>query len=449
MRIRKLFIANRGEIAVRIIRSAKALGIQTVQAASDADLEMLACKLADNVVNVGPAQALKSYLSIDRMMEAILASGADAVHPGYGFLSENPRFAEQVEKAGLTFVGPRAETIAIMGDKARAREEAIKAGVPVVPGTRGRVADLGEARRAALEIGYPVMIKASAGGGGRGIRVAHNADELEKQLPLAMAEARAAFGDDGLYLERFIARARHVEVQILGDGESVIHLYERECSIQRNRQKIWEEAPAIMLPEATRTALCQSATALARRVGYRSAGTLEYLYDDASGEFFFIEMNTRIQVEHPVTEAVTGIDIVEAQLRIASGELLWLRQEEISLSGHALEVRINAENPTKNFMPSPGLVTGYTPPETQRFDTLLYEGCRIVPYYDSLIGKLIVHCDNRAAALIALRQSIETLRIEGIHTTIPLHRRLAQDPDVVAGTVHTGWLVEWMARQPG
>ena len=315
----------------------------------------------------------------------------------------------------------------------------------MVPGTKGCVASVEEARSEAECIGYPVMIKAAAGGGGRGIRIANNQAELDNQLPLAMAEAKAAFGNESLYLERFVGRARHVEVQILGDGETAVHLHERECSIQRNRQKIWEEAPAVMLSVATRAALCASAKALAERVGYRGAGTIEYLYDDESGDFFFIEMNTRIQVEHPVTEAITGIDIVEAQLRIASGEKLWLKQEEIVVSGHSLEARINAENPEKNFMPSPGVVTSYIAPASGRFDTMLYEGCKIVPYYDSLVGKLIVHSTDRSAAIVALGEALDCLKIGGISTTIPLHKRLVKDANVAAGAVHTGWLAQWIA----
>ena len=326
MAIRKLFIANRGEIAVRIIRAAQARGIGTVQAASEADTDMLACRMADEVVIIGPAPAGKSYLNIDSVVQAIKKSGADAVHPGYGFLSENPRFVAAVEAAGVTFVGPDADTIAKMGDKAMARSEAMAAGVPVVPGSEGRIGDLDDARRQAARIGYPVMIKASAGGGGRGIRIVEDEAALAKLVPQAMSEARSAFGDDGLYMERYIERARHIEVQVLGDGHDVVHLFERECSLQRKRQKVWEEAPAAVLSEAAREALCASAVALAQRVNYRNAGTLEYLYDSDTQEFFFIEMNTRIQVEHPVTEAITGVDLVQAQLMIAGGERLWFGQ---------------------------------------------------------------------------------------------------------------------------
>ena len=349
MPIRTLFVANRGEIAVRIIRAAKALGIRTVQAVSSADREMLAARMADEIAEVGPPHAAKSYLNKEAVVAAAVASGADAVHPGYGFLSENADFAAMVESAGLVFVGPRPETIRAMGDKAVAREMAARAGVPTVPGSDGRIEDAGAARQAAEAIGYPLMIKAAAGGGGRGIRIAESPAELEAQIPQASAEALAAFGDGGLYLERFVPRARHVEVQVLGDGEAAIHLYERECSLQRRRQKVWEEAPAICLSPERREALCASAVRLAKSVGYRGAGTLEYLYDETTGDFYFIEMNTRIQVEHPVTEMITGVDLVQSMLLIAGGESLPYRQSDIAIRGHAIEVRINAEDPAKRI----------------------------------------------------------------------------------------------------
>ena len=448
MAIRKLFVANRGEIAVRIIRAAQAQGIRTVQAASEADTDMLACRMADEVVVIGPAPAAKSYLNIDAVIRAIKESGADAVHPGYGFLSENPRFVSAVEEAGIAFVGPDADTIAKMGDKAMARSAAIAAGVPVVPGSEGRIGDLDDARRQAARIGYPVMVKASAGGGGRGIGIVEDEAALEKMVPQAMSEARAAFGDDGLYMERYIERARHIEVQVLGDGHDVVHLFERECSLQRKRQKVWEEAPAAMLPEAVREALCASAVALARRVNYRNAGTLEYLYDGDTQEFFFIEMNTRIQVEHPVTEAITGVDLVQAQLMIAGGERLWFGQNDLERRGHAIEVRINAENPDKMFMPSPGQVTAFAAPQgvNARFDTLLFEGCRVAPFYDSLVGKLIVWAPDRDAAIAALQAALGDLKVEGIHTTASLHQALAADAEVRRGDFHTAWLEGWMAE---
>jgi acetyl-CoA carboxylase biotin carboxylase subunit len=446
MSIGKLFIANRGEIAVRINRAAKNLGIATVQAASEADLDMLACRMADEVAVLGPAKASESYLNVERVIAAIRSHGVDAVHPGYGFLSENPTFVAAVEAAGITFVGPDSETISRMGDKAAARAEAIAAGVPVVPGSEGRVDDLDAVYSTADRIGYPVMVKASAGGGGRGIRVAQNATELEKLIPQAKAEAAAAFGDDGLYMERYIAKARHIEVQIFGDGDKVVHLFERECSLQRKRQKVWEEGPSIALSAKTRAAILDSAVRLANRVKYRGAGTLEYLYDDQMDEFFFIEMNTRIQVEHPVTEAITGFDLVEAQLRVAGGEKLWINQGDLICTGHAIEVRINAENPARKFMPSPGTVTAYSPPSDARFDTLLYEGCKIVPFYDSLIGKLIVHAETRVDALRRLETSLRELTIKGINTTVPLHIELVSAHDVVTGNVNTTWLESWMDR---
>ena len=450
MPIGKLLIANRGEIAVRINRAAKSLGIAVVQVVSKADQSMLAAKLADEVVEIGPPQASKSYLNQDAILAAARHSGADAVHPGYGFLSENADFAAAVERAGLTFVGPRPETIRRMGDKATARAIAAAAGIPTVPGSEGRIAGIAEARTLARNIGFPLMIKAAAGGGGRGIRVIHSESELEQLIPQASAEALAAFGDAGLYLERFIARARHVEVQVLGDGADAIHLFERECSLQRRRQKVWEEAPAAMLDEATRARLCASAADLARATAYRGAGTLEYLYDEASGEFFFIEMNTRIQVEHPVTEMITGIDLVQAMIRIAAGEKLRLRQSDVRRRGHAIECRICAEDPARGFAPSPGEVTQLSLPEGDgiRFDTMLYAGYVVPPFYDSLLGKLIVWGETRAAARERLAQALAAMRIDGIHTTVPLHRALAADADVAALSFHTRWLETWLASNP-
>src|SRR3984957_9286289 len=446
MPIRTLFIANRGEIAVRIVRAAKALGIRTVQAVSSADRDMLAARMADEIVEIGPPHAAKSYLNKDAIVAAAVASGADAVHPGYGFLSENASFAAMVESAGLVFVGPPSETIQIMGDKAAAREMAARAGVPTVPGSAGRIEDVGAARRAAEAVGYPLMIKAAAGGGGRGIRIAGDPAELDAQIPQASAEALAAFGDGGLYLERFVPRARHVEVQVLGDGEAAIHLYERECSLQRRRQKVWEEAPASCLSPERRLALCASAVRLAKSVGYRGAGTLEYLYDETTGEFYFIEMNTRIQVEHPVTEMITGVDLVQSMLLIAGGEPLPYRQSDIALRGHAIEVRINAEDPAKGFLPAPGRVLNFRAPEGDgvRFDTMLYEGYVVPPFYDSLLGKLIVAGDTRGDALHRLRTALQTLSIEGLATTRGLHLALLDNEDVRNGAIHTRWLEDWL-----
>ncbi|MBV9538632.1 MAG: acetyl-CoA carboxylase biotin carboxylase subunit [Acidisphaera sp.] len=447
MALRKLFVANRGEIAVRIIRAARELGIATVQAVSAADRDMLAARMADEVVEVGPAPAVRSYLNGDAMLQAALESGADAVHPGYGFLAENAAFAEAVEAAGLVFVGPRPETVRLMGDKARAREKAAEAGVPTVPGTGGERLDGEALKRAAHAIGFPVMVKASAGGGGRGIRVAQDADALNGLLAEARAEAKAAFGDDTLYLERFVPRARHVEVQVLGDGARVVHLFERECSVQRRRQKIWEEAPAACLSQSMRAELCASAVRLAQSVGYRGAGTLEYLLDEANGQFFFIEMNTRIQVEHPLTEMVTGIDLVREMLAIASGEALRFAQDDIALRGHAIECRINAEDPSRNFMPAPGRIADLHLPGGPgvRFDSHLYPGYIVPPFYDSLLGKLIVWDETRPRGLARLRRALDELRVGGVATTLPLHRLLAAHPDILTYAVHTGWLESWLA----
>jgi len=446
----KLLIANRGEIAVRIIRAAKELGLKTVAVYSDADATSLHVQMADEAVRIGPAHAIKSYLDVDAVMQAAADSGAGAVHPGYGFLSENADFAERVETAGLVFVGPTPHAIRTMGNKAAARAAAMKAGVPTVPGSVGVVTDADAAIALAEDIGYPIMIKASAGGGGRGIRVAKDAEELRQQFTTATAEAQAAFGNGEVYLERFVRQARHIEVQILGDGQRVVHCFERECSLQRRRQKVWEEAPSAAISEATRTALCESALRLANAVSYRGAGTLEYLYDDDTREFFFIEMNTRIQVEHPVTEMITGIDLVKEMLRIALGQPLRLKQEDIRLTGAAIEVRINAENAAKNFMPSPGVVSKLVVPGGPgvRFDSMLYEGYKVPAYYDSLLGKLIVHDTDRASALARMRRALGELKVEGIHTTIPLHRALCDDAAVAEAAFHTGFLETWLTANP-
>ncbi len=450
MAIRKLLIANRGEIAVRIIRAAQALGIRTVQAHSMADADSLAVKLADEAVNIGPPHAAKSYLKVEAVLEAARSSGADAVHPGYGFLSENAGFAQAVEDAGLVFVGPRAETISRLGDKAAARAAAEAAGVPTVPGSEGLIDSVDAAREAAERIGYPVMIKASAGGGGRGIKIAENSEELARLVSQARSEAQAAFGDGSLYMEKLVRNARHIEVQVLGDGTDAVHCFERECSLQRRRQKVWEEAPSAALDEAKRQAICTSAVDLARSVGYRGAGTLEYLYDDASGEFYFIEMNTRIQVEHPVTEMITGIDLVQEMIRIAGGEKLRLKQDQIRLTGHAIECRINAEDPSNNFMPAPGTVERLVVPEADhvRFDTLLYKGYTVPPFYDSLLGKLIVHGPDRATAIDRMAAALEGLTIDGFRTTVPLHKALAQSGDVRANAIHTQYLEPWLEANP-
>jgi acetyl-CoA carboxylase biotin carboxylase subunit len=446
MTIAKLLIANRGEIAVRIIRAAKELGIKTVQVHSAADQEMLAVKMADEAVNIGPPHAAKSYLNIENILKAAKHTGADAVHPGYGFLAENAGFADAVEAAGLIFVGPKGDAIRVMGDKVAARVAAEAAGVPVVPGSDGRVDDPEQAKHIAMAIGFPVMIKAAAGGGGRGIRIAHDMHEFETLMPQASAEAKAAFGDGGLYIEKVIARARHIEVQILGDGQRAIHCFERECSLQRRRQKVWEEAPSAVLPLAVREKLCASAVALAEAVNYRGAGTLEYLYDDVTHHFYFIEMNTRIQVEHPVTEMITGIDLVKEMIRICGGEPLRLSQDQVRMTGHAIEVRINAEDPAKNFQPAPGTVTALHVPggPGTRFDTMLYQGYQVPPFYDSLLGKLIVWDETREAAIARMARALGELDVQGLPTTKPLHQLLATDENVRKADFHTRWLEPWL-----
>ncbi|NBB49596.1 acetyl-CoA carboxylase biotin carboxylase subunit [Rhizobium sp. CRIBSB] len=446
MTIRSILVANRGEIAVRIIRAAKALGIRTVQVYSAADRDMLAVKMADASVEIGPPSAAKSYLNIAAVMKAAVETGVDAVHPGYGFLSENAAFAQAVVDAGLIFIGPSAEAIRLLGDKVEARKVAKKAGVPTVPGSEGRIDDLDAARAVVAGIGFPVMIKAAAGGGGRGIRIAETMEDFERHFPQASAEALAAFGDGGLYVEKVITRARHVEVQVLGDGMDAVHCFERECSLQRRRQKVWEEAPAFRLPDAVRAKLCASAVVLAREVKYRGAGTVEYLYDEASGEFYFIEVNTRIQVEHPVTEMVTGIDLVQEMIRIAGGARLSVRQDEIKVQGHAIECRINAEDPARGFLPAPGTIEALTVPEGEgiRFDTMLYADYQVPPFYDSLLGKLIVWGETRESCIARLSEALQTLEIKGLATTIPLHQALAADPAVASGDVHTRFLEPWL-----
>jgi acetyl-CoA carboxylase biotin carboxylase subunit len=446
VKIRSVLIANRGEIAVRIIKAAKALGLRTVQVYSQADAKSLAVRLADEAVEIGPPAARKSYLNGDAILAAAAATGVDAIHPGYGFLSENADFADAVVAAGRIFVGPSGAAIRLLGDKAAARQVAANAGAPTAPGSDGRVSSVAEARAVVARIGFPVLIKAAAGGGGRGIRVAQNFEEFDRQFPQASAEAAAAFGDGGLYLEKFIEKARHIEVQILGDGANFVHCFERECSIQRRRQKIWEEAPAVGLPTAVREQLCASAVAIARSVSYRGAGTVEYLYDEATQAFYFIEVNTRIQVEHPVTEMITGLDLVQEMLRVAGGLPLSIAQGDLAIAGHAIECRINAEDPYRNFMPMPGLVEKLETPSGQgvRFDTMLFDGCEVPPFYDSLLGKLIVHGASRADCLTRLRVALGGLKIVGIPTTLALHAALSVDPNVAAGRFHTRFLEQWL-----
>ena len=449
-RLQKVLVANRGEIAVRIIRAAHELGIQAVAVHSTADRDSLAARLADEAVEIGPAHATRSYLDPQAILRAARDTGADSVHPGYGFLSENAAFAAAVEEAGLVFVGPTPEAIRTMGDKARARETARRAGVPVVPGSAGALTGPDHAVAVAREIGFPVLVKACAGGGGRGIRIARDEKELARELAVAQAEAHAAFGDGGVYLERYIARARHVEVQVLGDGKDVVHLYERECSMQRRRQKILEESPSPALSPEVREEICGSATRLARAVGYRGAGTLEYLYDTDRGDFRFIEMNTRIQVEHPITEMVTGIDLVREMLRIAGGEPLGLRQEDIVPRGAAIECRINAEDASRNFMPSPGVISELCLPGGPgvRVDTLAYPGYAIPPYYDSLIAKLVVWAESRPAALARMRRALREARVGGVPTTLALHRELLRSTEMQTVDYDVNTLERWVAARP-
>jgi acetyl-CoA carboxylase biotin carboxylase subunit len=444
--IRTLLIANRSEIALRIQRAARELGIRVVQAHSAADRDSLPVRLADEAVEIGPPPAKKSYLAIPAIIEAAEKVGADAVHPGYGFLAENGEFADACEVEGLVFVGPTGDTIRAMGDKVEARRLAAEAGVPTVPGSAGRIHELEEAREVLERTGFPVMIKAAAGGGGRGIRVARDGDELARLWPQARAEALAAFGDGGLYLEKRIERARHVEVQVLGDGHRVIHLFERDCSLQRRRQKVWEEAPAVRLDPAIREKLCAAAVRLAERVRYKGAGTVEFLFDEASGAFYFLEMNTRIQVEHPVTEEITGIDLVKAMLEIAGGAPLPFRQEEVGVRGHAIEVRINAEDPARDFAPHPGRIASLELPGGPgvRIDAALFAGYEVPPFYDSLLVKLITRGRDRAEALARLERALAELAIGGIPTTAGLHRLLVRAPEVRNWDVHTDWLEPWL-----
>lgn len=444
--LKKLLVANRGEIAVRILRAAKDLGIATVAVYSDADRDSLHVQIADEAVHIGPPAAKKSYLNVAAILRAADEVGADAVHPGYGFLAENADFADACAHAGLAFVGPDGDAIRTMGDKVSARSAAHAAGVPVVPGSLGRVADIEAGRHVLIDTGFPVMIKAAAGGGGRGIRIANDLAEFEAAFPQAAAEALAAFGDGGLYMEKVIGQARHIEVQVLGDGSDAVHCFERECSLQRRRQKVWEEAPSQALSDRLREELCSSAVRLARAVGYSGAGTVEYLYDDAADKFYFIEMNTRIQVEHPVTEMITGVDLVAEGLRIAGGEPLRLKQRDIVVRGHAIEVRLNAEDPARDFAPFPGTVTDLRVPGGPgvRFESMLYAGYTVPPFYDSLLAKLVVHAETREAAILRLVRALKETRIDGLKTTKPLFLALADDPAVQAGAVHTRWLEGWL-----
>ncbi len=442
--IQRVFVANRGEIAVRIIRACQKLGLESVAAVSDADRDSLAARLATRSVCVGPASATQSYLSAPALVQAALGTGCQAVHPGYGFLSERSAFARLCEQNGLAFIGPTPEAIDAMGDKLTAIRMADQARVPRVPGS-DRVESLAQARADAKRIGYPFLFKASAGGGGRGMRLVQAPAELEEAMNSAAAEAQAAFGDSTLYMEKYIESARHIEIQVLADTHgNVVHLGERDCSTQRRHQKLIEEAPSPFISEDTRQSLAEAAVRLARLVKYRGAGTVEFVYDEKTGQAYFLEMNTRIQVEHPVTEMVTGIDLVAEQIRIAAGEPLSIRQEDVVLQGHAIECRINAEDPTANFMPSPGRIAAWRAPagEGVRLDTHCAAGYLVPPYYDSLLAKLIVHGKDRAQAIERARASLRDFEVEGIRTTLGFHRDVLAHPDFASGRVNTRWVGE-------
>ena len=443
----KVLIANRGEIALRILRACKELGIATVAVHSTADADAMHVKLADESVCIGPPSAAESYLNIPRLLAACEITGADAIHPGYGFLSENARFAEILEQHGITFIGPTSDHIRTMGDKIAAKETAKRLGIPVVPGSDGAITNEAQAQRVAKSMGYPVLIKAAAGGGGRGMKVARNAEELDMALKTARAEAKAAFGDDSVYLEKYLTKPRHIEIQVFGDGKgNAVHLGERDCSLQRRHQKVWEEAPSPALNAETRDKIGTTVAQAMQKLSYRGAGTVEFLYED--NQFFFIEMNTRLQVEHPVTEMITGVDLVLEQIRVASLGTLSVRQEDITFQGHAIECRICAENPV-TFRPSPGKITYWHPPGGLgvRVDSGVYQGYRIPPYYDSLIGKLIVAGKNRNECLMRLKRCLSEFVIDGIETTIPLFSDLVKHPDIANGAYDIHWLETYLASK--
>jgi len=436
----KVLIANRGEIALRIHRACQEMGIQTVAVHSTADADAMHVRLADESVCIGPAPASESYLNMAAVISAAIITNADAIHPGYGFLSENAKFAQMVTEHGFTFIGPAADHIRAMGDKIAAKETMRRAGVPLVPGSDGSITDLKEAAKVAEKTGFPVLIKAAAGGGGRGMKVAQSADELEHAFSTARAEAKAAFGNDEVYMEKYLTHPRHIEMQILADSQgNVVHLGERDCSLQRRHQKVLEEAPSPCLNPAERARIGKVAIDAIKSMSYLGAGTLEFLYQD--GEFYFIEMNTRLQVEHPVTEMISGIDIVREQIRIASGLPLSFKQEDVKFNGHAIECRVTAENPD-TFMPTPGRVRDYHPPGGLgvRVDSALYAGYRIPPNYDSLIAKLVVHGQSRNECLMRLKRALKEFVIDGVETTIPLHQRLIAAPDFINGHYDIHWL---------
>lgn len=438
----KVLIANRGEIAVRIIRACRELGLATVAVYSEADKSALHAKIADEAICIGPAQSKDSYLNVRAMISACEITGADAIHPGFGFLSENPAFAKTCEKCGITFIGPRAESIEMLGDKAQAKETMKAAGVPVIPGSDGAVNNLDYAQDVAQRMGYPVMIKASAGGGGRGIRIVRNAEELDSQILAAKQEALACFGNDEVYIEKFIENPKHIEIQILADNYgNTVALGERDCSMQRRNQKVLEESPSPVMTESLRARMGEAAVSAAKASGYRNAGTIEFLVD-SQRRFYFMEMNTRIQVEHPVTEAVTGIDLVKQQLLIAMGEPLAFTQEDICLTGHAIECRINAEDPQMNFRPSPGLIRSLHIPGGfgVRVDTAVYQGYEIPPYYDSMIGKLIVYAKTRDEAIAKMRWALAEFIVDGVATNIEFQLKLIRTEAFLRGDYDNGFL---------
>lgn len=440
--IKKVLIANRGEIAVRIIRACREMGIETVAVYSEADREALHTKLADEAVCIGPAASSESYLSMDRIISATIVTGADAIHPGFGFLSENAKFAELCERCHITFIGPKAKVIASLGNKQEARNTMITAGVPVIPGSEKSVCEVMEGAEMADRIGYPVIIKAALGGGGKGMRTAYSPEEFEQSFQTAQKEAQMAFGDGTMYIEHYVENPRHIEFQILADHYgNVIHLGERDCSIQRNHQKMIEESPSVALSEELRAEMGEAAVKAAKAAGYVNAGTIEFLLDK-NGSFYFMEMNTRIQVEHPVTEWVTGIDLVKEQIRIASGEKLSYTQEEVRLDGHAIECRINAENPEKGFRPSPGTITDMYLPGGKgiRIDSAVYSGYCIPPYYDSMIAKLIVWAENRQEAIRKMQSALGETVIEGIDTNIDYQYEILNHPDYLSGNVDVGFI---------
>ena len=444
----KILIANRGEIALRVLRAAKELGIATVAVYSTADKEAMHVKLADESVCIGPPAARDSYLNIPNLMAACEITGADAVHPGYGFLSENARFAEILGEHDIAFIGPRPEHIRIMGDKIEAKRTATRLGIPCVPGSEGAVADGDEALRIARDIGYPVLVKAASGGGGRGMKVARTQDDLLEAIATASSEAKAAFGDGAVYLEKYLTKPRHIEIQVLGDGQGgAIHLGERDCSLQRRHQKVWEEGPSPALNPEQRGAIGAIVARAMAELGYVGVGTVEFLYED--GKFYFIEMNTRIQVEHPVTEMITGIDLVNEQIKIAAGSPLSITQDDVRINGVAIECRVNAEHP-RTFMPSPGRITSFHPPGGLgvRVDSAAYQGYVIPPYYDSLVGKLIVHGRTRTEALMRLRRALDEFVVEGVETTLPLFRSLVRNSEMQDGAYDIHWLENYLKVEP-